>query len=274
MDSYIIDIVDIDYDPDGSDTNNEKITLLATNTSGDQTPLDLSKVFRLKVNGTNKTLPWILPMNVPTTFTKTFGFPNSTKSGEDVIVSLVYNDHIFDTYTYNPRKLSSQDEEALTTTGYKVSSVLDGDTFRIKYEGKTQSVRLLGIDAPESNKTRYKYLECFGTEAKNYLKTLIDKKKITFKFDPSQDQRDIYDRLLAYVFLDDELINQTMIEDGYAKEYTYKTAYSYQSQFKQAEQSAQNNQFGLRSEKTCGVSLSGIQLTGDLETTGVILNLS
>lgn len=117
--------------------------------------------------------------------------------------------------------------------------MIDGDTFRIKYQGKTQSIRLLGIDAPESNKTRYKYLECFGTEAKNYLKSLIDKKKITFQFDSSQDQKDIYDRLLAYVFLDDENINQTMIEDGYAKEYTYKTAYNYQSQFKQAEQSAQ-----------------------------------
>ncbi|MEI8009537.1 MAG: hypothetical protein WCI00_09625 [bacterium] len=68
----------MDYDPPGPDTNNEKITLLATNLSGDQTPLDLSKIFRLKVNGTNKTLPRILPINVPTTFIKTFGFPNST----------------------------------------------------------------------------------------------------------------------------------------------------------------------------------------------------
>jgi micrococcal nuclease len=120
-----------------------------------------------------------------------------------------------------------------------VSSVIDGDTMRIKYQGKTQSIRLLGIDAPESTKTRYKYLECFGTEAKNYLKSLVDKKKITFQFDPAQDQKDIYDRLLAYVFLNDELINQTMIEDGYAKEYTYKTTYTYQSQFKQAEELAQ-----------------------------------
>lgn len=272
--AYTIRIINVDYDPEGSDTNNEKITLLATNISGDQTSLDLSKIFRLKVNGTTKTLPRTLPMNVPTTFTKTFGFPNSTKSGEDVIVQLVYGEYIFDTYAYNPKKLSTKDEEALTTTGYLVTSVLDGDTFRIKYEGKTQSIRLLGIDAPESTKTRYKYLECFGTEAKNYLKSLIDKKKITFQFDSSQDQKDMYDRLLAYVYLDDELINQKMIEDGYAKEYTYKTAYTYQSPFKQAEQSAQDQQLGLRNETTCGVSLSGIQLTGDIETTGTVLDLS
>lgn len=274
VNEYTLRIVDIEYDPEGSDTNNEKITLLATHISGNQTPLDLSKTFRLKVNGTNKTLPRILPMDIPTTFTKTFGFPNTTKSWEVVIVSLHYGEYVFDTYTYNPKKLSSADEEALTTTGYTVSSVLDGDTLRIKYQGKTQSVRLLGIDAPESNKTRYKYLECFGTEAKNYLKSLVDKKKITFQFDPSQDQKDLYDRLLAYVFLDDILINQTMIEDGYAKEYTYKTPYSYQSQFKQAEQSAQEQSKWLWNESTCGVSLSGIALTGDLESTGTLYQFS
>lgn len=264
---YTIRILNIDYDPKGSDTNNEKITLLATHASGYQTPLNLSKTFRLTINGRNKTLSGILAMNVPTTFIKTFGFPNSTDSWQDVIVSLIYDDHVFDTYRYNPKKLSSQDEITLTTTGYTVSSVIDGDTFRIKYQGKTQSVRLLGIDAPESNKTRYKYLECFGIEAKNHLKSLIDKKKITLQFDPSQDQKDIYDRLLAYVFLDDENINQTMIEDGYAKEYTYKTAYNYQSQFKQAEQSAQEQGMWLWNESTCGVSLSGIQLTGEREST-------
>lgn len=271
---YTIRILDIDYDPKGADTNNEKITLLATHISGDQTPLDLSKVFRLKVNGTNKTLPRILPMDIPTTFTKTFGFPNTTKSWAAVHVALQYGEHIFDTYTYTPKTLSAEDEKALTSTGYTVSSVLDGDTLRIKYQGKTQSVRLLGIDAPESTKTRYKHLECFGIEAKNYLKALVDKKKITLQFDTSQDQKDLYDRLLAYVFLDDKNINQTMIEDGYAKEYTYKTPYSYQSQFKQAEQSAQEQEKWLWNQATCGVSLSGIVLTGDLEASGTLLNLS
>ena len=273
-DDYTLHILAIDYDPDGSDTNNEKITLLATSNVGNPAPLDLSKLFRLKVNGTNKTLPWILAMDTPTTFTKTFGFPNSTASGQDVIITLNYGDYIFDTYTYNPKKFSPQEENQLTSTGYTVSSVLDGDTLRIKYEGKTQSVRLLGIDAPESSKTRYKHLECFGSEAKNHLKSLVDKKKITFQFDPSQDQKDLYDRLLAYVYLDGELINQTMLEQGYAKEYTYKTPYRYQAEFKQAEQSAHEQALGLWSEKTCGVSLSGVQLTGDIESTGTVLFIS
>ncbi len=108
---YSIRILYVDYDPPGSDTNNEKITLLATNLSGDQTPLDLSKTFRLKVNGTNKTLPRTLPMNTPTTFIKTFGFPNSTKSWENVIIQLTYDDFVFDTFTYNPNISDEKDLE-------------------------------------------------------------------------------------------------------------------------------------------------------------------
>ena len=130
---YTIHILHVDYDPPGSDTNNEKITLLATNTSGDQTPLDLSKTFRLKINGTNKTLPRILPVNVPTTFIKTFGFPNSTDNEQDVIVQLTYGDYVFDTYTYNPN--TSKQEKTITGDIQSTGSILNlsGLQFTITY---------------------------------------------------------------------------------------------------------------------------------------------
>ncbi len=119
--NYIIRITNVEYDPEGSDTNNEKITLLATSLSGDLAPLDLNKIFRLKVNGTNKTLPWMLPMNVPTTFTKTFGFPNSTEDGQEVIVQLTYGDHIFATYTYNPNTPVADVETGTEITGQMIT---------------------------------------------------------------------------------------------------------------------------------------------------------
>lgn len=133
IDQYTIRIVDVDYDPEGSDTNNEKVTLLATHISWDTTPLDLSKIFRLKVNGTNKTLPWTLPMNTKTTFTKTFGFPNSTKDGSDVVLQLTYGDKIFDTYIYNPNRQIS--EEPLTGDVESTENLLDlsGLNFSITY---------------------------------------------------------------------------------------------------------------------------------------------
>lgn len=137
---YIIHILDIEYDPEGSDTNNEKITLLATNSSGNQEPLDLSKVFRLRVNGNNKTLPWILPMNVPTTFTKTFGFPNSTDDGQAVIITLTYGEYVFASYTYNPnttKLLVLQEEKKENITGdlFSTGITLDisGLQFIIQY---------------------------------------------------------------------------------------------------------------------------------------------
>lgn len=110
--NYIIRILDVKYDPEWSDTDNEKVTLLATHISGDTASLDLSKIFRLKVNGTNKTLPWTLNMNTPTTFTKTFGFPNSTDNWQEVIIQLTYGEYIFDTYRYNPNL--PKEEELLT----------------------------------------------------------------------------------------------------------------------------------------------------------------
>ncbi len=225
----------------------------------------MSKTFRVQVNGRNKLLSGRLPMDTPTTFTKTFGFPNSTDSGQAVIISLTYGDELLATYSYTPMSLSPQEEQELTTTGYYVSSVIDGDSFRIKYQGVTQTVRLIGIDAPENSLTRYRQLECFGLEAKLYLKNLIDKKKIRLQFDETQNQRDIYGRLLAYVYLESLFVNQDMIAQGYAKQYTFKTRYAYQDAFQQAEQSAQENQLGLWNERICGISLSGVQRSGDLE---------
>jgi len=52
-------------------------------------------------------------MDTPTTFTKTFGFPNSTDNGQSVIVQLTYGEYIFDTYTYNPN-IPSLPEEVIT----------------------------------------------------------------------------------------------------------------------------------------------------------------
>jgi micrococcal nuclease len=120
-----------------------------------------------------------------------------------------------------------------------VFSVLDGDTFRFRKEdGALQSVRFIGVDAPESTTTRYRTTECFGTEAKTYLTNLIKNQFVRLEYDPTQQQVDSYGRLLAYVYLGDTLVNEQILLDGYAKEYTYKTDYQFQSAFQTAQQSA------------------------------------
>lgn len=110
--------------------------------------------------------------------------------------------------------------------------VIDGDTIEIKVGEKVDSVRLIGIDAPEMNEdTKEKAIK-----SKQYLESLLHNQKIFLEKDESQDDRDVYNRLLRYIYLEDNtLINKKMIEADMATEYTFITPYKFQNEFKQAE---------------------------------------
>ncbi len=245
---YQLSIIDINYDPEWSDSWNETITIQ----SNSYKPLDLSKI-KMKVNATNKKITWTLEPYSTLTLKWSFGFPNSTKDGSDVVVILFYDNYIFSTYTYNPNKPKIE----IPDWAVKVYSVIDGDTFRYRKEDwSLQSVRLLWVDAPESNTARYRTTECFWKEAKNYLTNLIKNQYVTLEFDPNSSSSDAYGRMLAYVYLNWKLVNETLIAEWYAKEYTYKTAYSQQSVFKQAEENAKKSEKWLWSASTCGKSIA------------------
>ena len=124
---------------------------------------------------------------------------------------------------------------ALQTTGtdklYKVVKVVDGDTISVNIGGVNTSVRMIGIDTPETVDPR-KPVQCFGQEASNKAKATLSNQMVYLELDPSQGKYDKYDRLLAYVFLANGTnFNELMIKDGYAYEYTYSTPYKYQSAF-------------------------------------------
>ena len=156
--------------------------------------------------------------------------------------------------TFSPSPTSTPqppDGQVLSSTEYDVIRVVDGDTIVIKKDGKNQTVRLIGINTPESVDPR-RPVECFAVEASNYAKQLLTGKKVTLETDPTQDTYDRYQRLLAYVYLESgEHINLTMIQKGYAYEYTYNEPYIYQSAFKEAQQQAQHEQRGLWNPNAC-----------------------
>lgn len=129
----------------------------------------------------------------------------------------------------------------ITENKYLVTKVIDGDTLIIKIDDEEKPVRLIGIDAPESNENGSK-------EATEKLTNLVENKEVSLEPDESQEDKDIYDRLLRYIFIDGSLINQKMIEDGLAKEYTYKTAYKYQTEFKEAQAQSKENKIGIWSQ--------------------------
>jgi len=134
---------------------------------------------------------------------------------------------------------------------YSVSSIVDGDTIKINVSGTVQTFRLIGMDTPETVDPR-KSVQCFGEEASNKAKELLTGKKVRIEKDSTQGDLDKYGRHLAYIYREDGLFyNKYMIEQGYAHEYTYDTPYKYQSEFKAAQKSAQENLRGLWSPDTC-----------------------
>jgi len=136
-------------------------------------------------------------------------------------------------------------------TYYSVKEVVDGDTIKISMNGKVETLRLIGMDTPETVDPR-KPVQCFGKEASNKAKELLSGKRVRIEMDPTQGERDKYNRLLAYVYRDDGLFyNKSMIEQGYAHEYTYNAPYKYQAEFKTAQKTAQIAQLGLWSPATC-----------------------
>lgn len=134
---------------------------------------------------------------------------------------------------------------------YAVTDVVDGDTLKINMGGTVETLRLIGIDTPETVDPR-KPVQCFGTEASNRAKALLSGQKVRIEADSTQDTRDKYGRLLVYIYRDDGLFfNKSMVADGYAYEYTYDKAYKYQAEFKAAQLAAQNAGKGLWSPTTC-----------------------
>lgn len=131
--------------------------------------------------------------------------------------------------------------------GCKVISVVDGDTFKIMYEGKEEKVRLIGIDTPESvHPDKSKNTE-YGIQVSNYVKELIEEKEVKLEFDVSQ--RDKYGRLLAYVYLENnEMLNEKLLKEGYAKISTYPPNVKYVEQFTKIQEESRRNEVGLWKE--------------------------
>lgn len=127
---------------------------------------------------------------------------------------------------------------------YKVTSVIDGDTIHIDYNGTDRKVRLIGVDAPETVDPN-KPVDCFGPESSNYLKERLEGQNVKLASDSTQSSEDKYGRLLRYVYLDSEDIGKSIIENGFGKEYTYDNSYAHQGNYKQAQYAAMASGEGI-----------------------------
>lgn len=126
---------------------------------------------------------------------------------------------------------------------YTVTRVVDGDTIKINYNGKEESVRLIGIDTPESVHPDASRNVFNGEIASNYTKTLLEGKDIELEFDTQK--RDRYGRLLAYVYIDGTMVNRLLLKEGYAQVSTYPPNVKYVDEFTKIQKSARENSKGL-----------------------------
>lgn len=123
--------------------------------------------------------------------------------------------------------------------------VIDGDT--IKTVGK-EIVRLQGIDAPNLyTDSTAKVIDEVGSEAFSLVKDLTEGQKVELEFDPRDRLRDQYGRLLAYVWVDGEMVNFLLVERGLAvvDEFSIKKNLIYLDEFLRAQRKAQENKLGL-----------------------------
>lgn len=132
-----------------------------------------------------------------------------------------------------------------------VNRIVDGDTLQVEmhdetkkgngFKGNTkvETIRLLLIDTPESVKQGVDP-QPYSIEASNYMKERLTKGAIV-KIEKGNPERDKYGRLLAYVWIDGENINKTLLQEGYARvAYVDEPNTKYLDEFRAAEQTAKD----------------------------------
>ena len=97
----------------------------------------------------------------------------------------------------------------------RVERAVDGDTLVVRYQGESHTVRLIGVDMPESVHPT-EPVEHFGAEASAFTRARLDRQTVERVTDPTGDTVDAYGRLLRLVYLDrGGLFNATLIREGY-----------------------------------------------------------
>ena len=135
-------------------------------------------------------------------------------------------------------------EDFPTGTG-RVTKVIDGDTIRVRLGSKTETVRLIGVNTPET-KAPNKPVECFGPEASARTNELLGDDAIV-RLERDQATRDRYGRLLAYVYRvsDGLFINLSLVAEGFGRAMPFDDTPTFHAQFAEAELTARTARLGL-----------------------------
>ena len=127
----------------------------------------------------------------------------------------------------------------------RVTKVIDGDTIRVRLGTKTETVRLIGVNTPETVAPN-KPVECFGPEASARTKDLLGDDTVV-RLERDATTRDRYGRLLAYVYRvsDGLFINLSLVAEGFGKAMPFDDTPMFHTQFADAELAARTARLGL-----------------------------
>lgn len=126
-----------------------------------------------------------------------------------------------------------------------VKSVIDGDTITAMVDGKRTSIRLIGIDTPESSSST-RPEECGGEEAAEFLRNILPQ-GTPILLTRDQELLDPYDRLLAYVFRKNDglFVNLAIAKYGMAEELSFPPNTRHASHIRKAVTTARTTGTGI-----------------------------
>lgn len=126
---------------------------------------------------------------------------------------------------------------------------IDGDTARFMVNGKEEKVRFLAINTPESVHSNG-IVEEYGKEASDYTCSMLrGANNIYLEYDVNSEARDKYNRLLGYVYVDDNNLGELLLAKGYAEvRYVYGN-YKYIDNFCKVQEEAYNERIGIWNSK-------------------------
>lgn len=163
---------------------------------------------------------------------------NEEKQKWEIVKTAVY-------YDENLNKINRTENEKTEKIEVKFAEKVDGDTAKFDLNGEVITVRFLGIDTPETVHPT-KGEEPFGKEASDFTEeSLKNANKIELEYDSHAPKTDQYNRHLAWIWIDDSLLQAKLLEKGLAQTYLLQDNYSYAGVLQESEEKAKMQKVGI-----------------------------
>ena len=144
----------------------------------------------------------------------------------------------------------------------KYKSCIDGDTIKVTLKDEVYTVRMLAVNTPETGHMANTKKEYYGEEASEYTcKKIKNAKSIELEYDSKSDRTDKYGRLLAWVYVDGNLLQEDLVRNGYAKVAYLYDDYKYADKLKKIQEEVSKEEIGVWNEEALSKYDSGSSMS-------------